>query len=165
MKKIKISEKKAGIWIDQEKAFIVRVAGLSEPVVEKIKSGVESIIRNKGEGKVSARFGNAFIDDQEKKQRRQKNQRLKYFKEIIEKIHDSDFIYLFGPSDAKHELNNEIEKTHLFKGIVAAIEPADRMTENELKKKVIHFFEDDNFRVFKKDIKKQNTELKHKLTR
>ena len=60
-------------------------------------------------------------------------------KEIIEKIPDTDFIYLFGPSDAKHELNNEIEKTHSFKGIVADIEPADRMTENELKKKVIHF--------------------------
>ena len=86
MKKIKLPEKKAGIWIDQENAYIVRVASLSEPVLEKIKSAVESIIRNKGEGKVSARFGHAFIDDQEKKQRRQKNQRLKYFKDLRLKI-------------------------------------------------------------------------------
>jgi lysyl-tRNA synthetase class I len=155
MKKIKLPERKAGIWLDQEKAYIISIVGIAEPVVEKITSGVESVIRNAGERKVYARFGNAFIDDQEKKQRRQKNQRLKYFKKIIEKILDTDFIYLFGPSDAKHELNNEIEKTHTFKGLVATIESADRMTENELKKKVIHFFETDNFRAFKRNLEKQ----------
>lgn len=155
MKKIKLPEKKAGIWLDQEKAFIIRVAGLAEPPMEKIESGVESVIRHKGEGKVSARFGQAFIDDQEKKQHRQKNQRQKYFKEIIEKIQDVDFVYLFGPSDARHELKNEIEKLRSWKGIIAANEPADRLTENEMKKKVINFFEEDNFRVFKRKIEKQ----------
>ena len=68
MKKIKAPEKKAGIWIDQETAYIIRVSGETEPMLERIKSDVESRIRIRGEGKVSARFGNAFIDDQEKKQ-------------------------------------------------------------------------------------------------
>jgi len=94
MKKVKPPEKKAGVWLDQETAFIVHLIGDAEPVVERLKSGVESRIRIPGEVKVSARFGQSFLDDKEKKQHRQRNQREKFFKSIIKMIHDVDYIYL-----------------------------------------------------------------------
>jgi hypothetical protein len=140
MKKIKPPVKKAAVWVDQETAYIFRIEGETEIPDEVIKSGVESRIRTKGEGKVSARFGNAFIDDQEKKQSRQRNQRKKYFNEIIEKIDDADYIYLFGPGRGKEELNNAIEKAHVFKGKVMAIEPADKITQNQMRAKVNEYF-------------------------
>ncbi len=152
MKKIKSPEKKAGIWLDQETAYIIRVSGETEPILEKIKSDVESRIRIRGEGKVSARFGNAFINDQEKKQRRQRQQRQRYFKEIIQQLADIDYIYLFGPGKGKEELNNAIEKAHAFKGKVVAVETADRLTKNQMLAKATDFFSDDTLKNLKRKL-------------
>jgi hypothetical protein len=132
MKRIIKPEIKIGIWVDQQKAFIVRIEGDVEPVIEKIKSDVESRLRLAGEGKVFARFGHTFIDDQEKKQKRQRNQRHRFFREIISHIQDSDYIYLFGPGKANKELNNEIEKTSILKGKVVAIDTADKLSQKQM---------------------------------
>jgi hypothetical protein len=155
MKKIKPPEKKAGIWLDQENAYIIWFKGETETVFEKIKSDVESRIRNAGEGKVSARFGNAFIDDQEKKQKRQRNQRRHYFNEIIELVHDADYLFLFGPSRAKEELKNAIEEKKDFKGKIVALENADKITKNQMQEKVLDYFNGEEFKIFKKAQRKQ----------
>ena len=118
MKKIKKHENRAGIWIDQTKAVIVHIVSDGDPIIEKIRSGVESKVRFPGETKVFARFGNAFISDQEKKQHRQKNEREKYFKKIISLLKQTDFIYVFGPSDARHELVNDIQKDPVQSGLL-----------------------------------------------
>lgn len=155
MKKIKPPEKKAGVWLDQENAFIIHITGDAEPVVERLKSGVESRIRYAGEGKVSARFGQSYLDDQEKKQHRQKNQREKFFKQIIGLIHDDDFLYLFGPGMAKESLNNVIEKEHDIKAKVVSIKATDKLTRKQAILKVQDYFNDDAFRLFKKNLRKQ----------
>jgi len=155
MKKIKSLEKKAGIWLDQENAYIIWFKGEKETLFEQIKSNVESRIRNAGEGKVSARFGNAFIDDQEKKQKRQRNQRHHYFNEIIELIHEVDYLFLFGPGKAKEELKNAIEEKKDFKGKIVAFENADKITKNQMQEKVLDYFNSDALTAFKKVQKKQ----------
>ena len=155
MKKLRLPEKKAGIWLDQGKAFIISIVGNSYPVIEKIRSGVESRIRVPGESKVFSRYGQTVIDGQEKKQRRQRHQRHRYFNKIMDSIGGSDFIYLFGPSEARHELNNEIENSYLLKGKVVAIKHAARMTQEQMVQAVINFFDGDEFRLFKRNLKKQ----------
>lgn len=144
MKKVR-PEVKTGIWIDQETAYIIRVVG-DEPVVEKIKSGVESRVRIPGEGKNFARFGETYVNEEEKKQRRQQQQRKKYFKEVIAHILHDDFLYLFGPGKGKEELNNAIEKERAFKGKVMLIETTDRMSQNQMNEKVTGFFDSKEFR-------------------
>jgi len=140
MKKVLIPERRAGIWLDQEKAYLIYLTGSGKSIIEKIESGVESRIRIPGEVKVSARFGNAFIDDQEKKQRRKNNQLTKYFKEIIKKISDVDFLFLFGPGDTRLNLDHEIKLCRSCKTKVVSNESADKMTEKQLNKKVNQFF-------------------------
>ena len=49
MKKQITLEKKAGIWIDQQDAFIIRPVENNTPSIQHIKSEVESRIRTKGE--------------------------------------------------------------------------------------------------------------------
>lgn len=154
MKKIKPPEKKAGIWLDQETAYIVHIIGEEEPIIESLKSGVESRIRYPGEGKVSARFGQSFIDDQEKKQHRQRNQREKFFKQIISHIHDEDYFYLFGPGKAKEGLNNAIEKDGSIRGKVAEIETTGMMTGKQALAKAESYFHEEPFRLYKKNLKK-----------
>lgn len=146
MKKMRLPQKKTGIWIDQEKAYLIRLEGDKEPVIERIKSNVESRVRIKGEVKVSARFGNAFIDDQEKKQSRQRNERKRFFDEIIGKVRDDDYIFLFGPGKGKEELKNAFEKEHGMRARVLAFETTDRLTKNQLLKKTRKYFDSDEFR-------------------
>jgi len=146
MKKKFVPQKKTGIWIDQEKAFLIRLEGDKEPIIEKIKSDVESRVRIKGEEKVFARFGNAFINDQEKKQRRQRNERKRYFDEIISRVRDDDYIFLFGPGKGKEELKNAFEKEHGMRAKVLAFETTDRLTRNQLLEKTKKYFDSDEFR-------------------
>lgn len=148
MKKKIIPEKKAGIWIDQQDAFIIRPVENNTPTIQHIRSEVESRVRIKGEGKVSARFGNAFIDDQEKKQRRQRHERKRYFDEIIDLVQNDDFIFLFGPGKGKEELNNAFEKERSKK--VIAIETTDRLTKNQMLEKTLNYFNSSDFRLAKK---------------
>lgn len=158
MKKIRSPEKKTGIWIDQEKALIVRIEGDGPPVLEKMKSDVESRIRIAGEGKVSARFGQSFIDDKEKKQHRQHNQREKFFKEIIKEIKNADYLYLMGPGPAKEGLYNALENDQTARVKVIMTEPADRMTQQQLIVKVESFFNSRLFFMLKKKLKKDMLE-------
>ena len=155
MKKIRMPEIKVGIWLDQEKAYIIRIVGSEYPIIEKIKSDVESRVRFPGEVKAFTQFGNSLIDNQEKKQRRQRNQRHQYFKTIINSILDVDYIYLFGPSEARHELNNEIEKIHTIKEKVIEIKCTDRMSQEQMVQSVVNFFGSDEFRDYKRNLKKQ----------
>lgn len=152
MKKPRPPEVKAGIWLDQENAFIIKIIGKNEPEVSAIKSGVESRVRFKGEGKVFARFGNAFISDQEKKQHRQHNQREKYFKKIISRLEDINYLYLFGPGRAKQGLQNDIEKTKGLKAKIAALEVTDKMTAEEAKAETTRYFNDMAFKAFKRQL-------------
>jgi hypothetical protein len=156
MKKIRMPEIKAGIWLDQEKAYIIRIVGSEYPIVEKIKSDVESRVRFPGQVKAFTQFGNSRLDNQEKKQRRQRNQRHQYFKTIINSILDVNYIFLFGPSEARHELNNEIEKIHSLKEKVIAIRCTDRMSQEQMVQTVLNFFDSDEFRKYKRNLKKQN---------
>jgi hypothetical protein len=149
MKKIKLPEKKTGIWLDLKKAYIISITGESYPVIEKIRSEVESRLRIPGESKVFSRFGHSIIDDQVKKQRRQEHQRHRYFIKIMDSIKGADYIYLFGPSDARHELNNEIKSNHLIKGKVVAIKSANRMTQEHMVCETLNFFDSGEFRFFK----------------
>jgi len=155
MKKIRSPEKKVGIWIDQEKALIVRIEGEGPPVLEKMKSEVESRIRIPGEGKVSARFGQSFIDDKEKKQHRQHNQREKFFKEIIKEIKNADYLYLIGPGPAKDGLYNALENDQTARIKVILTEPTDRLTQQQLIVKIESFFTGKLFIMLKKKLKKE----------
>jgi len=154
MKKSRHPDIKVGIWLDQEKAFIIRIEGDTDPVMEKIKSDVESRIRTAGEGKVSARFGQSFIDDQEKKQKRQRHQRHRYFKEIIGHIQDADYVGIFGPGKAREELNNVIEADGPVKDKVVTIEPADKITKSQMMALVRNYFNSESFLTTKKGLKK-----------
>jgi len=154
MKKNKPPEKKVGVWIDQGNAFLVFIITDAAPLVKRIKSDVESRIRIAGETKVMARFGQAYLDDQEKKQRRQRNQREKFFKELIRLIHEEDYIYIFGPGKAREGLVNAIERDQSFRGKVVAVEASDKLTRNEMLQKVESYFNDVAFRDFKKQQRK-----------
>ena len=153
MKKARPPEIRAGIWLDQENAVLVILHGKEEPQVSVVLSGVESRVRIKGEGKVYSRFGSAFISDQEKKQRRQQNQRKHFFREIMDRVQEADYLFVFGPGPAKEGLRNVIEKTRGFKPRLAALEVADEMPEDAVAVKVQKYFLGMAFKAFKRQLR------------
>jgi hypothetical protein len=137
-------QKKVGIWIDQEKAFIFTLAGEAEPVMEKIKSGVETRNRTAGEREEVTRFGNFIVGEREKKQRRQRVERIKYYKNIIIRILDADYCLVFGPGETKHELAKAIRKDNSTQERVLDVKNSSRLTMNQMKAKIKEFFAENN---------------------
>jgi len=54
-----------------------------------------------------------------------------YYKEIAGEIIKYNHVLLFGPTNAKVELHNYLNKDLHFKNIQIDIEPEDKMTDNE----------------------------------
>lgn len=154
MKKVKMPERKAGIWLDQETAYIVHLNGETVGKVEGLISDVESRVRMAGEGKVYARFGHAFIDNQEKTQHRQNNQRQHFFKEILRHLKGENFLYLFGPGKARHGLHRLIEKDHELAGHIARMDAAEMMNKQQAMTATLAYFKSDEYKQFKKERRK-----------
>ncbi len=154
MKKIKPPERKAGIWVDQETAYIVHLNGEDVDKVEGLISDVESRVRMAGEGKVYARFGHAFLDNQEKMQTRQHNQRQHFFKEILTHLKGENFLYLFGPGKAKHGLHRLIEKDHELAGHIAKMDTVDMMNKRQAMAATLAYFKSDEYKQYKKERRK-----------
>lgn len=159
MKKVDQSYAMAGVWLDQNKAYLIFLDGKNEPELKRINSEVESRVRIPGEGKVFARFGNAFLDDQEKKQRRQQLQRRRYFDTLLKELGKTDFIFLFGPGKGKEELYNRMVKKPAFRGKVVYIETTDRLTKNQMLEKTQKFFSSKFFQKLKKTQGKNSENL------
>jgi hypothetical protein len=54
-----------------------------------------------------------------------------YYKEIADEILNYDNVLLFGPTDAKLELHNYLNKDLHFKDVKISVESAGKMTDNE----------------------------------
>lgn len=154
MKKVKLPEHKTGIWLDQETAYIVHIKGDTLDKVEGLISDVESRVRMAGEGKVYARFGHSFIDNQEKTQHRQQNQRQHFFKEILSHLKGADFLYLFGPGQARNGLQRLIEKDHDLAGHIANSATADLMNKRLAVIETLAYFNGEGFKQYKKERRK-----------
>ncbi len=132
-------ENRIGIWIDHKHAYLFKIsADGSEMEDQKSEIHIpdeENLIR--------------FDRDpfsQSEKQHHELSEELKYFKKIIEILKNEDYVYLFGPGNAKIELNNIIDKEGKhFPCKVLAIETADKLTQNQMLQKVNKYFESLDF--------------------
>lgn len=118
----------AGMWIDHREAFGVFV-GEGAAETERIESGVEKHVRFSGRS--SAADGSA--DDQRDKQFGAHLDR--YYDEVISHLLDAESVLIFGPAEAKGEL----EKRLVSKGLgarIVGVETVDKLTDHEIVAKV-----------------------------
>ena len=106
-----------GIWMDHSTALLININAPSNHAInseftfntkEEALSRSESLMHNK---------------------RQQMNEA--YYKEISDEILKYNHVLLFGPTNAKVELHNYLNKDLHFKSIKIDIESADKMTDNE----------------------------------
>jgi hypothetical protein len=120
--------KQVGLWIDHRKAVIVILKD-EEEEIKKIKSNMEKHVRftsedGRGEDVRDRQFDN-HLDS--------------YYDEVIAYIRDADSIQIFGPGEAKGELEKRIEREGLKEHILA-IETVDKMTDRQIAAKVREHF-------------------------
>ena len=123
----------AGIWIDHREAFVVFIGGGAEET-ERMESGVEKHVRYSG--RAASEEGSA--DDQRDKQFTVHLN--KYYDRVISHIRDAESILLFGPGEAKGELEKRLANKGLG-GRIVGIETVDKMTDRQIAAKVRQHFQ------------------------
>jgi hypothetical protein len=122
-------KKTVGLWIDHDKAVIVTLAGKNEEEIKLINSNLD---KHRGQS------GNSKPAD-DIRLRELTGNLNRYYDEVVEFIQGAGAIQIFGPGEAKGELNKRLEK-HNYAGKISGVEPADKMTEPQIVAKVRDHF-------------------------
>ena len=126
-------KKEIGLWIDHRKAVIVIIKD-EEEEIKKVTSNMEKHIRFTSSS--TSEEGSA----EDVRDRKFGNHLNSYYDEIIAYIRDADSIQIFGPGEAKGELEKRIEHEGL-KAHILAIETADKMTDRHFGESSEPFFD------------------------
>lgn len=127
-----------GLWIDHRQAVIVTLVDRAEEI-ERITSDIEKHVRYS-----DASHGSH--DDTTEIRRDRQDRRFdghlsRYYDAVITRIRDADSILIFGPGEAKGELQKQLEAQALGERIVG-IDTTDNMTDGQIAAKVRrHFLE------------------------
>ncbi|MEP7067649.1 MAG: hypothetical protein ABI789_00350 [Usitatibacter sp.] len=113
--------RQAGIWIDHKEAFVVFV-----------DEGAEAHVRFNGPGE------HGTADD--KRERQLATHLGTYYDEVISHVSDAKSILLFGPGEAKGELEKRLAAKGLAERVVG-VETTDKMTSHQISAKVREHYE------------------------
>jgi hypothetical protein len=121
-------KKNIGLWIDHRKAVIVVITKEGEEL-KKISSNMEKHVRFR------SGTGSEDGSSEDVRDRQFGNHLNSYYDEVIAVIRGADAIRIFGPGEAKGELEKRLEHEGL-KAHIAAVETVDKMTDRQISAKV-----------------------------
>jgi len=125
-------KKKVGLWIDHRQAVIVLVTNAGEEI-KKIESGVEKHVRfTNGDGSQDG-------SSEDGRDRKFENHLNAYYDRVIDLIRDADSIQIFGPGEAKGELEKRLMHQGLAEHILL-VSTVDKMTDHQISAKVWESF-------------------------
>lgn len=132
--------KNIGIWLDKDKAYIVRL-GKENEKFETIMSNVEHYRIHGGSGS-RLKGGPQDVVQDSKYLEREKHQLKRYFKEIASNIKDAKAIAIFGPAETKLKFKKEVDTNyHNLRDKIVHLETADSMTENQMRALIRDYFQ------------------------
>ena len=125
-------ETDAGIWIDHEKAFVVRVRnGHRQPLLHPVGSrGTRAVERRLV---LQTPYGPQEKSPEQKHDNRRKHNLQDYCQSVIKMVGDCRAVVIIGPGEARLELAKEMKRTKAPAARIEAVEKADKMTENQMK--------------------------------
>jgi stalled ribosome rescue protein Dom34 len=137
-------ETTVGLWIDHRKAVIVAVTDEGEEMGLTI-SKVEKQLRRSGDSPLKGDYESWQVPADDSRERKLTGQLNIYYDAVIASIRDADSILLFGPGEAKGELQEHIEKSKL-RGRIVAVETVDKMTDRQIAARARQFFQENSGR-------------------
>ncbi|MEL6918991.1 MAG: hypothetical protein AAFO99_14835, partial [Bacteroidota bacterium] len=130
------------IWIDREKAHIVRLKGQKEEF-ETLFSELEFFNPKGGSGTKSAKWGPQDVVQDSRYLEREKHQLKSYFQNLAKAIKGAESIALFGPADTNEKFRKELSEN--YKSLAAKVKIVEKvggMTNNQIKALVRDFYTD-----------------------
>jgi hypothetical protein len=121
------NKSKAGLWIDHRKAVIVIVSNKGEETIQ-IDSGI-----NKRTHFVSGTTLDNSTEDV--RDRQFENHLHTFYNDVIGHLREVGVIQIFGPGEAKVELEARLINEG-FKEQIVSVENADKMTDRQITAKV-----------------------------
>ena len=121
------TKKQLGIWMDHSIAHLIEV--------ENDQMATDTITAKVGEQ-------DEPLDKRDETliQNKDQNELSGFFNRISEEIINYDEVLLFGPTNAKTELHNQLKEDHHFDDIKIEVKAADKMTKNQLQSFVDEHF-------------------------
>ena len=134
-------DKNIGIWLDHEKATIVTIVN-GMTTISHLHSEAENNNHSLHGASASAtHFAHQEITRERKIERHHKELLHHYYQRIIHNIRDAEKLFIFGPGEAKIELEKEIKKTNGLASKIIAVKSADKMTDHQIMELVRNFFD------------------------
>jgi hypothetical protein len=115
-----------GVWIDHRKAVIASCVGKTEGIGH-VTSHMEERVRYSGAAQQDC------AEDQ--RDRRFAGHLNKYYDEVVARIRGADGILIFGPCEAKTELEQRLRHEGLG-GRIVGVETVDKMTDRQIAARV-----------------------------
>ena len=119
-------KQQVGLWIDHRESVIVIVTDKKEET-KRITSNMEKHVRFSG--------GAQQVTAEDMRDNKFSGHLNKYYDEVITCIGDAESILIFGPGEAKGELEKRLERKGLS-GRIVGIEAVDKMTDRQIAAKV-----------------------------
>jgi hypothetical protein len=132
--KEKAMKKEVGLWIDHRKTVIVTVEDETE-VTREIRSNMEKHVRFSHDTRSKAATGLQGSTAEDVRDRQFGDHLGRYYEGIISLIRGADSIWIFGPGEAKVELENRLKHEQLG-GCIVGVETVDKMTDPQITAKV-----------------------------
>ena len=127
-------KKEIGLWIDHREAIIVIFTD-GEEEIKHITSDSGKHIRYSGSSHSKTPEGLKEVTSEDRRDRKFANTINSFYDEVIAVLHDANSIQIFGPGEAKGELEKRLEHEGL-KAHILPVETVDKMTEHQISAKV-----------------------------
>ena len=122
------NSKQLGIWMDHSNAYLMELK--NGPIVTYI---IKSEFAQQGNGYDMKYHEKSYHN-------KQQQQQSDYYKKLRDFIRNYQEVVLFGPTDAKAELLNQLKGDHLFDKIKIEVQQSDHMTESQRHTFVMEYF-------------------------
>jgi stalled ribosome rescue protein Dom34 len=129
-----------GLWIDHRKAIIVAVTNKGEET-KLIISKVEKQPGRVAGIRSTTPYESQQVRADDSRERKFTGHLSIYYDAVIACIRDAESILIFGPGEAKGELQKRIKKNKLG-GRIVGIETVDKMTDRQIASKVRQYFQE-----------------------
>ena len=132
--------KNIGLWIDHKKAILVIQDEHGENI-QQIESGIGRHVRYHGAPHPKSPFSAQYQKGDDQLDNKFTEQLNKFYEKIIAHIREADAVLIFGPGEAKLELEKRIVHAKVRAPIVG-IETTDKMTQPQIAARVRTHFQE-----------------------
>ena len=131
--------KNIGLWIDHKKAIIVIQSEQGEDI-QHIESGVGRHVSYRGATHPKSPYSAQYQQGDDQLDNKFTEQLNKFYDKVIAHIRAAEAVLIFGPGEAKGELEKRIahEKARVQ---IVGIETTDKLTDRQITTKVRNYFE------------------------